>query len=188
MPSVRASAYYCGYTYSSDTVPEQSFRQTFKDVVMRVKANPTPAKPDPALITEAVHVIQVGVHPNYPGKALVKVAFKLKGGGDVSLLTHFDNMRASVAEVVPAGVTIEFTVLEEGGKGNKMTSKQFDTMVTNANAGTASLMANNNSFTQCFGGGSGGSSNSSTALTCALPKLFTSFKLVYTLTTLVKHL
>ena len=95
MPSVRASAYACGYMYQSDTVPEQAFRRTLYDAAMQVKSNPTEKHPETTQLTDAAHFIQAGEAPDHPGKALVKWAFRLKGGGDVPVMTHFTNLPTS---------------------------------------------------------------------------------------------
>ena len=137
---------------------------------MRVQSKATAKKPGVDL-TENVHFIGVGEAPGYPDRALVKLAVKLKGGGDVYINTHFEQMKALVEETKPAGVLVEFVALLENGQDNKMSAADWKKLVK-PNARGSELMANNGMFTAVFGGGSGDSSNSEPSVEKALPALW----------------
>jgi hypothetical protein len=158
---VRGCAYECGYKYKSDAYPEQAFRQSLYDTAMAVRGRDTPDKPGVEL-TEAVHFIGAGDHPDHPGCALVKWAFKLKGGGETYISTHFAQLKAAVAESLPAGVLLAFVPLQENGKGNKITATKWKELVKETRG--SELMGANNIFTSAFPGAANGrGSSSSTA-------------------------
>ena len=152
---VKASAYECGYTYASQTFPEKSFRHLLYETAMTVKSKTTPDKPNGVNLTEDVHFIGVGLADGYPGHALVSWAFKLTGGGDVHINTHFSQLKAAVAKALPAGVNVGFIDLKDNGAGNKITATTFKNMV--AAVSGSDLMARG-TFSRVFPQSSGSSS------------------------------
>jgi hypothetical protein len=170
MEKVRGCAYECGYIFASNSCPEPAFREFIRETAMRVQSKATAKKPGVDL-TENVHFIGVGEAPGYPDRALVKLAVKLKGGGDVYINTHFEQMKALVEETKPAGVLVEFVALLENGQDNKMSAADWKKLVK-PNARGSELMANSGMFTAVFGGGSGDSSNSEPSVEKALPALW----------------
>jgi hypothetical protein len=79
---------------------------------MKVQSSPAEDKPSVDL-TEDLHFVAAGEHLEYPDRALVKWASKLKGGGDVYINTHFEQLKALVKETQPDGVFVEFAALLE---------------------------------------------------------------------------
>ena len=149
---VRGVAYECGYIYASDEWPEQSFRHFIYDAAMSLKSTPTADAPTAVKLTEGAHFMHVADDKDYPGKALVKWAFKLTGAGQQYIINHFDQLKAIVIETAPAGVYVHFPDLLEKGKGNKITGLKFGQMGMNTLG--SELFEGNSTFTDTFGGGS----------------------------------
>jgi hypothetical protein len=157
MVKVRGIAYECGYMFASKSLPEPVFRRFIYETAMKVQSRPETDK-ESVHLTEDVHFIATGEHPEYPDRALVKLAIKLKGGGDVYINTHFEQLKALVKETQPEGVSVEFVPLLENGLGNKISAAKWKELVK-PNPRGSELMANNNMFTSVFGGGSNGKSD-----------------------------
>jgi hypothetical protein len=143
--------------FASQSCPEPIFRRFIYETAMKVQSRPEKDK-ESVNLTEDVHFIAAGEHPEYPDHALVKLAIKLKGGGDVYITTHFEQLKALVQETQPEDVLVEFVALLENGLGNKISAAKWKELVKPNPCGSE-LMANNNMFTSAFGGGSNGKSD-----------------------------